>query len=158
MSSVGAVNIMLELALFLATINNGSMASVGKKPKKIGKLKQNGVRLEPHEKRTVDFLRKKGHNIELIPPSNIPKAKTPDMMMDGTEWEMKSPTTSNEKTIERMFLRGLKQSNKIIFDLRFVKKDSDKIARYLEKLFRQTRSIRSLIIIRENKEAFYKKM
>ena len=50
---------------------------------KIGKITPNGVSLEKHENDTVVFFTNLGYNIELIPPSNTPKAKTPDFMMDN---------------------------------------------------------------------------
>ena len=50
---------------------------------KIGKIIPNGVSLEKHENDTVIFFTNLGFNIELIPPSNTPKAKTPDFIMDG---------------------------------------------------------------------------
>ena len=58
------------------------------KERKFGKIIPNGVSLEKHENNTVVFFTNLGHNVELIPPSNTPKAKTPDFMMDGQAWEM----------------------------------------------------------------------
>ena len=43
----------------------------------IGKITPNGVSLEKHENDTVVFFTNLDHNIELIPPSNTPKAKIP---------------------------------------------------------------------------------
>ena len=126
------------------------------KPKK-GKLKRNNVRLESHEERTVDFLRKQGYDIELIPPSNSPKSKTPDLMMQGLAWEMKSPTSNNLKTIERMFLRGLKQSQNLIIDIRGIKTKPDTVLGYLKRLFSQTKSSKKMIIIYNGKSWTFKK-
>ena len=149
---------MLKLAIFIVTINNGSMASVGKKPKKIGKLKQNGVRLEPHEKRTILFLRSLGYDIELIPPRNSPGSKTPDMMMLGLPWEMKCPQGKSMKSIDNMFLKALKQSNNILIDLRETKGDEATAIKMLKKRYEKARPCKNLrIITKDNKELVFRR-
>ena len=117
-----------------------------KKPKH-GKLKRNNVRLEPHEERTVKFLREQGHDIELIPPRNSPKSKTPDLMMLGIAWEMKCPQGKSLKSIDAMFLKALKQSTNIIIDLRDTRSDEVVAIKNLKKRYETTRLCRNLRII-----------
>lgn len=114
---------------------------------KIGKITPNGVSLEKHENDTVVFFTNLGHNIELIPPSNTPKAKTPDFMMDGKAWEMKSPQGKSRVTVEHAFKRAAKQSENIIIDLRRTKTPTDQTKTTLEKLFKASRRVRNLKII-----------
>ena len=83
-----------------------------------GKLITNGVKLQPHEEITVEFLIRLGKDIELIPPSNTPHNKRGDLLMDGLIWETKSPVHSNRRAVERVFYAATLQAENLIFDLR----------------------------------------
>ena len=123
---------------------------------KIGKITPNGVSLEKHENDTVVFFTNLGHNIELIPPSNTPKAKT--LMMDGKAWEMKSPQGKSRVTVEHAFKRAAKQSENIIIDLRRTKIPTNQTKTALEKLFGSSRRVRNLkVITREQQLLDFKK-
>ena len=125
---------------------------------KIGKITPNGVSLEKHENDTVVFFTNLGRDIELIQPSNTPKAKTPDFMMDGKAWEMKSPQGKSRVTVEHAFKRAAKQSENIIIDLRRTKIPTDQTKTALEKLFGSSRRVRNLkIITREQQLLDFKK-
>ena len=125
---------------------------------KIGKITPNGVSLEKHESDTVVFFTNLGYNIELIPPSNTPKSKTPDFMMDGKAWEMKSPQGKSRVTVEHAFKRAAKQSENIIIDLRRTKIPTDQTKTALEKLFKTSRRVRNLkVITREQQLLDFKK-
>lgn len=125
---------------------------------KIGKITPNGVSLEKHENDTVVFFTNLGYSIELIPPSNAPKAKTPDFMMDGKAWEIKSPQGKSRVTVEHAFKRAAKQSENIIIDLRRTKIPTDQTKTALEKLFGSSRRIRNLkVITREQQLLDFKK-
>ena len=119
---------------------------------KIGKITPNGVSLEKHENETVVYFTNLGYNIELIPPSNTPKAKTPDFMMDGKAWEMKSPQGKSRVTVEHAFKRAAKQSENIIIDLRRTKIPTNQVKTSLEKLFKASRRIRNLKVITREQE------
>ena len=114
---------------------------------KIGKITPNGVSLEKHENDTVVFFTNLGLNIELIPPSNTPKAKTPDFMMCGKAWEMKSPQGKSRVTIEHAFKRAAKQSENIVIDLRRTKISTNESRSSLDKLFKASRRVKNLKII-----------
>ena len=104
------------------------------------------------------FFTNLGYNIELIPPSNTPKAKTPDFMMDGKAWEMKSPQGKSRVTVEHAFKRAAKQSENIIIDLRRTKIPTDQTKTALEKLFGSSRRVRNLkVITREQQLLDFKK-
>ena len=126
--------------------------------KRKGKIIPNGVSLEKHENETVVFFTELGFNVELIPPSNIPKAKTPDFMMEGKAWEMKSPQGKSELTIEHAFKRAAKQSENIILDLRRTNVKTEKARVLIEKLFKVSRRVKLIkVITREQELVDFKK-
>lgn len=47
--------------------------------------------------------------------------KTPDLDVNGTKWEIKSPTGNGKKTIDNNLRAAHKQSRNIVLDLRRVK-------------------------------------
>lgn len=125
---------------------------------KKGRIIPNGVSLEKHENETVVYFTNLGHDVELIPPSNTPKAKTPDSMMGGKAWEIKSPQGKSRVTVEHAFKRAAKQSENIIIDLRRTKISTKESIVSVERLFKVSRRVRSLkVITRENKLLDFKK-
>ena len=76
---------------------------------------------------------------------------TPDIIMDGIEWEMKCPTGNSKRTIETNLRNAAKQSQFIIFDLRRVQLPEKQCLAQLERLFRSRSDIRRLLIIKKNK-------
>ncbi len=112
-----------------------------------GRLTAHNVILEQHELTTITFFLEHGKNIELIPPSLTPKSKTPDFIMDGIAWEMKSPQGKSIITIERALHRGARQSRHIILDLRRMKIPDAKMQTYVKRQFQLFRSIKKLKII-----------
>lgn len=114
---------------------------------KQGKITTNGVILRDHENATVVFLTQQGYDIELLAPSKRKGTKTPDIRMNGLDWEMKCPVGKSANTIKRAFKAAMKQSKNIIFDLRSSKMaDKVNIAK-LEKEFIDMRNVGNLIII-----------
>ena len=118
--------------------------------KKIGRVNKNGIKTEPHEDSTALYLTQFGLNIEFIKPRNTNKARTADLLMMDAAWEAKSPTSSNETTIKTVFKRASSQSDRIIFDLRRVKRCDDKVEKQIVKMFSGHGRVRKMIIIRKN--------
>ena len=86
-----------------------------------------------------------GHNIEFLPESNM---STADILLDGIEYEMKSPFTNKPDKLERNIKRGLKQSKNIIFDSSRIKNmRDDNLRRFLIKKAREQKQIGGLIFI-----------
>lgn len=100
---------------------------------------EDGAMPEPHEIKTALFLSKHGKTVIFIAPKNQPGIKTPDIIMDGLQWEMKSPVSAGARSIEHAFRSAIKQSSNIIFDLR-ASKASDRAN--LAKINRQIALIR----------------
>lgn len=111
------------------------------------KLITNGVRLEPHELRTINLFLRQGKNISLIPRSNIKDVRTADFIMDGIEWEMKSPKGEGKWLIKNILKRAAKQSRYVVIDLRRVKIHQTKCLHELEKHFRLSKSITHMKVI-----------
>lgn len=71
--------------------------------------------------------------------------------MLGTYWEMKAGTSSNKATIQTKFRKAVKQSNgKTIFDLCQVKQSQDKAESEIIRLFKETRGMKRIMIIRDD--------
>ncbi len=103
--------------------------------------------LDEHELEVIGFLSSIGSYIEFIVPSRIQGVKTPDVMIDGSAWEIKSPQGSGKQTLERAFKVALKQSENVIFNLRKCKIPTLKAVAKLTKEFQQTKSAKRLVII-----------
>ena len=119
---------------------------------KKGKIIPNNVLLEKHEYATVLFLTNLGYNIELIPPSNILNAKTPDFAMNGLRWEMKSPKGKSRSTLEHAFQSAVKQSENIIFDLRRTDIPLKKSLAILTKLMITSKRAKKLSVITKTQD------
>ena len=89
--------------------------------------------------------------IEFLRPSAGYKMKTPDIVMDGIMWEIKSPTGRSQKfTIQDQF-KGLKQSRNLIIDGRRTKLDDILIQRQIElEMSRHTRVGRVIFITKQS--------
>jgi Contact-dependent growth inhibition CdiA C-terminal domain len=109
-----------------------------------------GVFPERHELETAAIFLKQGLDVHFILPSRTKGSKTPDVMIDGVLWEMKSPTGSGEKTIEKQLQRAGKQSKYIIFDGRRTILGDAVIENELQKQFKLARSIKRIILIKKD--------
>lgn len=99
----------------------------------------------PHEIRVARILAMAGHVVEFLPTTSI---KTADVMIDGTEYEIKSPTTNKPDKLERVIKRALKQCKNIIYDSSRIKDmRDDNLRRFLVNKARQQPQIGKLILI-----------
>ena len=119
---------------------------------KTGKIIPNGVKLETHEYNTVLFFTTLGKTVELIPPSNVPHTRRPDFIMNGIEWEMKSPKGQTRSNLEHAFQAAVKQSVNIVFDLRRMQMPSDKAVTITKQLFGYSKNAKRLTIITKDGE------
>ena len=122
---------------------------------RIGRVNKNGVELEPHEDSALLYLTQYGFDIDVIKPRNTYKTKTADIFMSGAIWELKSPTTFKESTIKSDFRKAKLQSDRIIFDLRGVKKYSVDVEKYILKIFEKPGFVHKLIIIKKDGRVLY---
>ena len=99
----------------------------------------------PHELRIANILAMAGHNIEFLSESNT---STADILLDGIEYEMKSPFTNKPDKLERNIKRGLKQSKNIIFDSSRIKNmRDDNLRRFLTRKVKGQKQIGEFILI-----------
>ncbi len=115
----------------------------------ISKLK---VPPEKHELETARYFAQRGHDIEFVPPSNSPNIHTPDIIMDGVEWEIKCPRGKSKRTIENNFRKAARQSKNIIIDLRRVHLPEAECISQIKKEFQARPYLRKLLIIKRNQD------
>ena len=73
---------------------------------------------------------------------------TADILLDGVEYEIKSPITNKPDKLERNIKRALKQSKNIIIDSSRIKgMRDDNLRRFLVKKARQQKQIGRLLLI-----------
>ena len=106
-----------------------------------------GVYPEKHEYATASVFLKLGKDVEFIKPSGTTKIKSPDIMIDGSTWEMKSPTGRSKYTIQNQFKRAAHQSSNLIFDARRLNLHTKDIEKEIYKQFSLRRSIRKIKLI-----------
>lgn len=107
-----------------------------------------GAQVWDHELRTARALTVAGYDVVFLPKSNNSNESSPDVLLDGLIWEMKSPVSDQAKRVQRSLRRGLHRSENIIFDSRRIKKLSDaQVRRELEKWAPQLRHLKRLIYV-----------
>ncbi len=102
---------------------------------------------ERHELETAKFFSAMGKNVVFLKPSSIPNTHTPDIIMDGLEWEMKCPKGCGKRTIQECIRKAAKQSRYIIVDLRLIKLSEKDCISKLEKEFIARKHIKKLYVI-----------
>lgn len=99
----------------------------------------------PHEQRVAKILALAGHAVEFIPESNT---KTADILLDGVEFEIKSPKSANANSLEHILKKSVKQSCNIIIDTSRMKNiRDDNTRRFLVNQARLRKQIKKLIMI-----------
>ena len=107
---------------------------------------------EEHELNVANYFSALGYDIGFIPPSNIPNFHAPDIIMDGIEWEIKSPQGKGKHTIERNISNALLQSRFIIIDLSRITLNENDCLKQINKEFNIRKQIKKLYIITKEKE------
>lgn len=99
----------------------------------------------PHELRVAKILALAGYSVEFIPETNT---KTADILLDGIEFEIKSPKSANANSLEHILKKAVKQSCNIIIDTSRMKNvRDDNTRRFLINQVRIRRQINNLIMI-----------
>ncbi len=99
----------------------------------------------PHELRVAKILALAGYAVEFIPETNT---KTADILLDGIEFEIKSPKSANANSLEHILKKAVKQSCNIIIDTSRMKNvRDDNTRRFLINQVRIRRQINNLIMI-----------
>ena len=89
-------------------------------------------------------------DIKFVPRSN---QKTPDFLINGLHWELKTPIGTGKYNIQHLLHSAIQQSKNIIVDARFSKMH---ISRIVSELKRHstltTKGIKNLIVITKSKK------
>lgn len=119
-----------------------------------GKIDYSALNIEPypHELAIAELFSQQGKDVIFLKPSNIPGVYVPDIVVDGTEWEMKSPDGKSERTIRRNLHKASTQSRNIIFDLSRIGIPEDKCIKELKEAFNSSNYIRNMIIVTKSKD------
>ena len=103
----------------------------------------------PHERRVADILALAGHYVEFLPEGNL---HTPDIKVDGVEYEIKSPETEKVSSLEQSIRTALKQCSNIIIDSSRMKMRDDRARRFLVKKCREQKQIKKMIFVTKRGE------
>ena len=107
---------------------------------------------EKHEFETAKYFAERGKDVTFLKPSSIPTVHTPDIRMDGVEWEIKCPQGRSRYTIANNFKNAVAQSYYIIFDLRRISLPEKQCITQLEREFRGRTYLKRLLVIKKNLE------
>ena len=77
--------------------------------------------------------------------------KTPDFLIKGLYWELKSPTGNGKYNLQHALRSAAKQSENVIIDARFSKIHINKIKNELNYQFKRSRNIKRLLLIDKQK-------
>ena len=117
------------------------------------RLTPNANGIWPHELRCAQALRAAGKTVEFIPAIRGRGVKTPDVVIDGVIWEIKSPETSNTHSLQRVLRKVSKQSPNILIDTSRATKLSDAaIERELRRLLPLVKSTKRLLMVTKKGE------
>jgi hypothetical protein len=78
-------------------------------------------------------------------------SKSPDVLINGIIWEIKSPTGKGKRNIQHTLQAAIKQSRCIVFDARRSKIHVNKIVGELQRQLGLSASIERLLLIRKDK-------
>jgi len=108
---------------------------------------------EPHEIRVAEILAAQGKIVVFVQPRTAYKAKSFDILIDGVDWEIKSPQGTSKQTIPRQLKRGRQQARHIIIDTSRTKLDDLAIEKQIRKSLSKHRTIKRVIVITKLKHA-----
>lgn len=113
----------------------------------------NGIDIWPHELKTAQALAKSGFTVKFIQSTKIDHNKSPDVLINGLKWEIKSPKTDKLSAIERNLKRATKQSENIIIDSQRMSKLHDStIQRKLSEKFATQKTIKRLLFVNRKRQ------
>jgi hypothetical protein len=109
--------------------------------------------VQAHERETVRRLRALGHDVTPLVASNEENTKTPDSLLDGELWEMKSPKGAGPHTIDKQLRRASHQSARLVLDLARTSLDDDEaIAEAHRKLVYRVKIERVLVLRKDGQK------
>lgn len=111
------------------------------------------LNIQEHEMDTARAVADAGYDVEFARRTWGNRVTSPDVVINGVVWEMKSPLASDKKAIERNLRKACKQSGSIIFDSQRMKGSSDSnIEKLLRSICPHIKAIRRLWFINRKRE------
>jgi hypothetical protein len=122
--------------------------------KRVGKIiEPSRGNIRDHERRTARAIANTGLTVEFVLASDQYLTKSPDLLIDGALWEMKSPKTSKLNQIQNNLKKANRQSAYIIIDSQRIKRLPDKkIQDFLISRLRSQGSIKHLLFVNRRRE------
>ena len=68
-----------------------------------------------------------GYDVEFVRRIMGKRVTSPDMVVDGVVWEVKSPTSGNLRVVQKHIRAALHQSRDVVFDSRRMTGHSDEV-------------------------------
>ena len=103
----------------------------------------------PHELRAAKILALAGHYVEFLPENSL---HTPDIRLDGVEYEIKSPETEKTSSLEQSIRTALKQCPNIVIDSSRMKMYDMRVRGFLIKKCRDQKQIKKMLLITKHGE------
>ena len=98
----------------------------------------------PHELRVAEILAANGYRVEFLPETNL---KTADILLDGVEYEIKSPRSSTPNSLEHLLKKSLKQSQNIIISLMRINGMHSSVLRFLAIQAKTRKRLKKLLVV-----------
>ena len=86
-------------------------------------------------------------DVTFLVPRTGYKVKTPDILMRGNEWEIKSPTKFSGSTIEQNLRKATSQSGWVILDTARLKESDEFLLAVIAREAKMRKSLRKLIVV-----------
>lgn len=116
---------------------------------------------KPHEKEVADWLAAKyGKEIYMVPRVGNPGGiKTPDYLIDGEKWDLKTPQTVGKSTFYNALKNKKEQANKFIFDITKLEVSDDWVNQQIFSVFasRNRRWVSYIMILDNGIMKLYKR-
>ena len=112
-----------------------------------------GADVWPHELATERRLAETGRDVEFPSKTIGPRVTSPDIIMNGIAWEMKSPESRKLAALERNLRKSKRQSPNVIIDAARMKGISDAdVEDELRRLRPLVRSVKRLLLVKKSGE------
>ena len=128
------------------------MVGMNENIRRQGVFKPANRRVWPHEDRAAEILARDGHYIEFLPEGN---SSSPDILLDGVMYELKSPKSYKTNSMEQLIKDALygKQCPNIVFDsLRLKGVRDEKIQAFLVSQVKARSKIKNMLFINRHHE------
>lgn len=114
---------------------------------------KSGIDVWPHEMRTAQALANAGYKVTFLKRNLDEYKRTPDIKIDETLWEIKSPKSNKLKRVERTLRDAIHQSSYVVYDSQRIKSLNDnQIMQELRKWARDLNSLKGLIFVNKKRD------